>query len=94
MIQHSFSTLHLTAAAWMILVVTSISNAAVLQFTNQALWNAGMAGNYTAIGFTEYPGGTLITNQYSSLGVSFLQPPPFRNYLKTRESVDEACGQG
>jgi hypothetical protein len=46
------------------------SHGALVQYTNKAAWQAA-AGTSTYIGFTEYPVGVIITNQYAELGVTF-----------------------
>jgi hypothetical protein len=50
-------------------VCTSL--AGVQGFTERAAWEAAVGGEFTTIGFTEYPDGTIITDQYAHLGVSF-----------------------
>jgi hypothetical protein len=60
--------------------------ATVVEFTNKSLWQTA-AGSYTTIHFTELPNGTLVTNQYANLGVTFtdgsdyilVQPTTFLN---------------
>jgi hypothetical protein len=44
--------------------------AGVLEFTDRDAWFAAV-GQVTTIGFTEFPAGTQLTNQYDELGVLF-----------------------
>jgi len=46
--------------------------AAVVDYTSKSAWEAA-AGPYTTIDFTGYAPGTIITNQYASLGVIFTE---------------------
>jgi len=43
----------------------------VIEYTDKAEWQAG-AGEFTTIGFTEYPDGTWVFEQYADLGVHFV----------------------
>lgn len=58
-----------------LLFVTSIACADVVEFENEErpLWFSAVGGpeSVTTIGFTEYPNGTTISDQYSDLGVTF-----------------------
>jgi hypothetical protein len=49
---------------------TLASHGAVVQYNNKSAWQAA-AGSHSTINFTGYPQATLITNQYSNLGVAF-----------------------
>jgi hypothetical protein len=63
------------------------SAAGVQEFTSRAAWEAAVGGSFTTIGFTEYADGTIITDQYDSLGITFTDsndsivyaPPSFLN---------------
>ena len=52
------------------LLYVQAAHCAVVEYTNKPTWQ-GAAGNYSTITFTELPVNTLITNQYSNLGVLF-----------------------
>jgi hypothetical protein len=54
------------------LVVSSSTSAhaSIVTYTNQAAWEKA-AGSSTYVGFNEYPGATIITDQYAALGVTF-----------------------
>jgi len=54
------------------LVHTHEASAAVTDYTSKAAWQAA-AGPYTTIDFTGFAPGTIITNQYASLGVIFTE---------------------
>jgi hypothetical protein len=70
-----------TAAA---LSLHALAQGGVVVYTDFSAWSAAVADNVTTIDFTGYPDGTFITNQYSDLGVTFLDgndniylvPPP------------------
>lgn len=52
------------------ILVTDQAHAQVAEFTSFSQWQAS-AGPYTTITFGEFPDGTLITTQYTPLGVTF-----------------------
>jgi len=57
-------------AAFLIASVTNVSAANVQEFLDFDEWQ-NAAGDFTFIGFTEYPQGTILTDQYADLGVTF-----------------------
>jgi len=57
-------------AAFLIASVTNVSAANVQEFLDFDEWQ-NAAGDFTFIGFTEYPQGTILTDQYADLGITF-----------------------
>jgi hypothetical protein len=62
--------LTIVSFALLSLAIHSVASAIVVEYTNKASWQAA-AGIYSTITFAELPVNTLVTNQYSNLGVVF-----------------------
>ena len=52
------------------MLVSAAAHAGVQEFTDKDEWIAAV-GEFTTIGFTEFPHGTFITDQYADLGILF-----------------------
>jgi hypothetical protein len=55
--------------------LASAANASVVVVSDFAAWQL-TAGPYSTIDFTGYPTNTFVTDQYSNLGVTFVDPDP------------------
>ncbi len=62
---------HATAVAMVIGAFGEATGAGVMEFTDKEDWIAAV-GQFTTIGFTEFPNNTFITDQYAEQGVFFL----------------------
>jgi len=57
-------------SAFLVTLITHVCAADVQEFFDFEQWE-NAAGDFTFIGFTEYPQGTILTDQYADLGVTF-----------------------
>ncbi len=48
----------------------AVAQGGVVEYFDRATWEAAV-GDFTTIGFTGFPGGTFITDQYADLGILF-----------------------
>ncbi len=53
-----------------LMLLSAPAHAGVQEFTDKDEWIAAV-GEFTTIGFTEFPAGTFITDQYADLGILF-----------------------
>jgi len=62
--------IYVLLSAFLIASITSATIAGVQEFFDFEEWQ-NAAGDFTSIGFTEYPEGTILTDQYADLGITF-----------------------
>jgi len=62
-------------SGFLVTLITHVCAADVQEFFDFEQWE-NAAGEFTFIGFTEYPQGTILTDQYADLGINFTDNNP------------------